>query len=138
MKKPFTKHNIATLAIAAATFGLAGATLMTNSASALVDTPWGPDRKTFTWDDPAPYAPFKPIRPQTRLFLRAGDFSLDGSGQKSAGAGPAAADSLGSGIVRRRRRPDGALPRPEHPRGNGGQGPCPPVRQGQLLCRRRI
>lgn len=61
MKKPFTKHNIATLAIAAATFGLAGATLMANNASALVDTPWGPDRKTFTWDDPAPYATFNSI-----------------------------------------------------------------------------
>ena len=61
MKKPFTKHNIATLAIAVATFGLAGTTLMANNASALVDTPWGPDRKTFTWDDPAPYATFNSI-----------------------------------------------------------------------------
>ena len=30
-------------------------------ASALVDTPWGPDRKTFTWEDPAPYATFNSI-----------------------------------------------------------------------------
>ena len=32
--------------------------LMVNDVSALVDTPWGPDRRTFTWDDPAPYATF--------------------------------------------------------------------------------
>ncbi len=30
-------------------------------ASAAVDTPWGPDRTTFTWDNPAPYATFNSI-----------------------------------------------------------------------------
>ena len=61
MKKHFTKHHLATLAIATATIGLAGSTLITSNASALVDTPWGPDRKTFTWEDPAPYATFNSI-----------------------------------------------------------------------------
>ena len=31
------------------------------SAEELVDTPWGPDRKMFSWDDPAPYATFNSI-----------------------------------------------------------------------------
>ena len=26
-----------------------------------VETPWGPERKTFTWEDPAPYATFNSI-----------------------------------------------------------------------------
>lgn len=32
-----------------------------DQAAALVDTPWGPSRATFTWDDPAPYATFNSI-----------------------------------------------------------------------------
>lgn len=36
-------------------------------ASALVDTPWGPDRTTFTWDDPAPYATFNSITDNPQL-----------------------------------------------------------------------
>lgn len=36
-------------------------------ASALVDTPWGPDRATFTWDDPAPYATFNSITDNPQL-----------------------------------------------------------------------
>ena len=39
----------------------AGLAMPSGSASALVDTPWGPDRKTFTWADPAPYAVFNSI-----------------------------------------------------------------------------
>ena len=61
MKKLFIKHNLATIAISVVTMGLAGTTLIANNASALVDTPWGPDRKTFTWEDPAPYATFNSI-----------------------------------------------------------------------------
>ena len=44
--------------MAGLTMGLA---LPSDSASALVDTPWGPERKTFTWNDPAPYAVFNSI-----------------------------------------------------------------------------
>ena len=36
-------------------------------ASALVDTPWGPERKTFTWEDPAPYATFNSITNNPQL-----------------------------------------------------------------------
>ena len=36
-------------------------------AKALVDTPWGPDRKTFTWEDPAPYATFNSITNNPQL-----------------------------------------------------------------------
>jgi len=36
-------------------------------ASALVDTPWGPDRTTFTWADPAPYATFNSITDNPQL-----------------------------------------------------------------------
>ena len=43
--------------IAALTFGL----VQISNVSALVDTPWGPDRTTFTWADPAPYATFNSI-----------------------------------------------------------------------------
>ena len=59
MKK--IKRN--SLAVFALMLGLAPlfAGLMAGNASALVDTPWGPDRRTFTWDDPAPYATFNSI-----------------------------------------------------------------------------
>ena len=60
MKKIFTKRSLAVLAIATTAIGLASTTII-NNVSALVDTPWGPDRKTFTWDDPAPYATFNSI-----------------------------------------------------------------------------
>lgn len=59
MKQLFTKLTTATLAVA--TIGLTGGALLADNASALVDTPWGPDRKTFTWEDPAPYATFNSI-----------------------------------------------------------------------------
>lgn len=36
-------------------------------ASALVDTPWGPDRTTFTWADPATYATFNSITDNPQL-----------------------------------------------------------------------
>ncbi|MBR3236504.1 DUF11 domain-containing protein [Candidatus Saccharibacteria bacterium] len=38
-----------------------------SKTSALVDTPWGPDRTTFTWDDPAPYATFNSITDNPQL-----------------------------------------------------------------------
>ena len=57
MKKHLYKPLLATLAISL----LAGAFINVNNTSALVDTPWGPDRATFTWDDPAPYATFNSI-----------------------------------------------------------------------------
>ena len=38
-----------------------------NKANALVDTPWGPDRTTFTWADPAPYATFNSITDNPQL-----------------------------------------------------------------------
>ena len=58
MKKIYKKSLLA-----AAIFSLAmfGSILADESARALVDTPWGPDRETFTWDDPAPYATFNSI-----------------------------------------------------------------------------
>ena len=57
MKQHLPKSILATLAISMR----AGALINFASASALVDTPWGPDRTTFTWDDPAPYATFNSI-----------------------------------------------------------------------------
>lgn len=60
MKSIFHKLSTATIAASIATIGIAGG-ILTNDASALVDTPWGPDRATFTWDDPAPYATFNSI-----------------------------------------------------------------------------
>ena len=36
-------------------------------ASALVDTPWGPDRTTFTWSNPATYATFNSITDNPQL-----------------------------------------------------------------------
>ena len=36
-------------------------TTMAAPTYADVDTPWGPERPTFTWDDPAPYATFNSI-----------------------------------------------------------------------------
>lgn len=51
--------NKAKLGIVITILGLVGVAV--SPAQALVDTPWGPDRKTFTWDDPAPYATFNSI-----------------------------------------------------------------------------
>lgn len=59
MKQTFNKLKLPVLAIAM--LGLVGNVVATNNASALVDTPWGPERKTFTWEDPAPYATFNSI-----------------------------------------------------------------------------
>lgn len=58
MKKSINPIILTTLI--AAFVGL-GTNFNQQNASALVDTPWGPDRKTFTWDDPAPYATFNSI-----------------------------------------------------------------------------
>ena len=57
MKKHLYKPLLATLAIGL----LAGTLVGIDGASALVDTPWGPDRTTFTWDNPASYATFNSI-----------------------------------------------------------------------------
>ena len=52
-------NKILTLLLGAAPI-IAGAATP-NNVSALVDTPWGPDRTTYTWADPAPYATFNSI-----------------------------------------------------------------------------
>lgn len=61
--------------ISLATLAVLGMSVQINNASALVDTPWGPERATFTWADPAPYATFNSItdNPQVgdeRNFVR--------------------------------------------------------------------
>ena len=61
MKKVFKKISLTTLTIGLTAFFIGGSMLKTAPASALVDTPWGPDRTTFTWEDPAPYATFNSI-----------------------------------------------------------------------------
>lgn len=64
MKNHFTKlKKFTTLA----TIATLGAISFVPSVSALVDTPWGPDRKTFTWEDPAPYATFNSITNNPQL-----------------------------------------------------------------------
>ena len=67
MTKSFKKISlgVATLMVAAA--GLGYSFVQNNDAQALVDTPWGPDRKTFTWEDPAPYATFNSITNNPQL-----------------------------------------------------------------------
>ena len=59
MKNHLQKSIITIITLALLT--VVGSSLTNQSASALVDTPWGPDRKTFTWEDPAPYATFNSI-----------------------------------------------------------------------------
>lgn len=54
MKNTVKKINLSTLALGIAS--LAGGVLAANNASA-----WGPERTTFTWNDPAPYATFNSI-----------------------------------------------------------------------------
>lgn len=66
MKQIFSKLSYTTLVVGASLIGIAGGT-MTDNASALVDTPWGPDRTTFTWDDPATYATFNSITDNPQL-----------------------------------------------------------------------
>lgn len=51
---------------------------MNSNSSHGVDTPWGPDRATFTWADPAPYATFNSITDNPTLgdernFVRIGE-----------------------------------------------------------------
>ena len=57
--------------LAITTLGVVLASLVglsqTERASALVDTPWGPERKTYTWEDPAPYATFNSITNNPQL-----------------------------------------------------------------------
>ena len=64
MNKIFTQKSLKT--IKTLTLGLAsvlslGGVINATKTSALVDTPWGPERTTFTWEDPAPYATFNSI-----------------------------------------------------------------------------
>lgn len=58
------KLSLSILTVAA--LGLVGFNTA-DQASALVDTPWGPDRATFTWDNPAPYATFNSITNNPQL-----------------------------------------------------------------------
>lgn len=67
MKKVFKKIGLTIPALTIAAVGLAGSLVYGSDASALVDTPWGPDRKTFTWEDPAPYATFNSITNNPQL-----------------------------------------------------------------------
>lgn len=67
MKKSFKKISLFTFALSLAAAGFIGIITRYDSASALVDTPWGPDRKTFTWADPAPYATFNSITDNPQL-----------------------------------------------------------------------
>ena len=71
MKYSKTIKNCLVVIGLAVTAGLLGSM----PTKALVDTPWGPERKTFTWEDPAPYATFNSItnNPQVgdeRNFVR--------------------------------------------------------------------
>jgi len=58
MKRKFFVGIISAIAVA---FAISG------NAWALVDTPWGPERATFTWADPAPYATFNSITDNPQL-----------------------------------------------------------------------
>ncbi len=66
MKYTFKKLSTILTAVGIAACGMVGLT-RANQAQALVDTPWGPDRKTFTWEDPAPYATFNSITNNPQL-----------------------------------------------------------------------
>lgn len=63
MKKHLTKLKQLVMLVAV----LLSAAFFVPNASALVDTPWGPSRKTFTWEDPAPYATFNSITNNPQL-----------------------------------------------------------------------
>ena len=68
MKKVFKKISLTMVASAISAVGLSsGSLIQGNDVQALVDTPWGPDRKTFTWEDPAPYATFNSITNNPQL-----------------------------------------------------------------------
>lgn len=67
MNKFFKKISLSAtiFTIVAASFALGFA--QNNDTQALVDTPWGPNRTTFTWEDPAPYATFNSITNNPQL-----------------------------------------------------------------------
>lgn len=78
--KTITKFGFGLAALAFAALPFIGG----DRAQALVDTPWGPDRDTFTWADPAPYATFNSITDNPTLgdernFVRIGEVPSDGS-----------------------------------------------------------
>ena len=64
MKKTLYKSILALALLGLAPFA---SSMIGNDAQALVDTPWGPDRPTFTWDNPAPYATFNSITDNPQL-----------------------------------------------------------------------
>lgn len=64
-----------------------------DNAQALVDTPWGPDRPTFTWSDPAPYATFNSITDNPQLgdernFVRVREVEANGNYQDEVTVNP--------------------------------------------------
>ena len=65
MKYTFRKLSLSILTLGLISAGLTGT--IVSDTHALVDTPWGPDRKTFTWEDPAPYATFNSITNNPQL-----------------------------------------------------------------------
>ena len=68
MKRPNINHKRTILsALVLGSIGLLASIFNIGEANALVDTPWGPDRTTFTWDDPAPYATFNSITDNPQL-----------------------------------------------------------------------
>lgn len=60
------KLNLRIVALLLAALPLAS-TVPVSAAEDLVDTPWGPNRTTFTWEDPAPYATFNSITNNPQL-----------------------------------------------------------------------
>lgn len=66
MKNKIRKIGTALSLIGVVSAGVVGL-IQANHAQALVDTPWGPDRRTFTWEDPAPYATFNSITNNPQL-----------------------------------------------------------------------
>ena len=59
-------HQISKAVLAAITICFLALFSVAN-VSALVDTPWGPSRTTFTWENPAPYATFNSITNNPQL-----------------------------------------------------------------------
>lgn len=55
------------LIVALFSLSIINGAFIARNAWALVDTPWGPERETFTWDNPAPYATFNSITDNPQL-----------------------------------------------------------------------
>ena len=67
MNKSFKKIGLGISVMATAIASLVCSFTQNENVGALVDTPWGPDRTTFTWEDPAPYATFNSITNNPQL-----------------------------------------------------------------------